>query len=256
MTTIDQLVSVTARHNEIVKRLGNGSLDPDAVLDAYQRIIEGRFDEPSLIHGMFVSPEAQIANMRGWNLEHGLGYIDAYFVEAEEAARQLTWPEDRLVVHVLVPYAETVDATLETLWTIASGLQPNNWRWDGMKSGPENLRLLDGIEHKPGLRWEAIDLGANWDPKDGIRPMDVRGPNSAHAGILAAAAHFPKWVQAMDGEKVPYVWLPGYQVNVAGEAPWRRVPYLGWDSVLRKVNLHALWKDHRFYKWACPVVRE
>ena len=43
MTTIEQLAGITSQHNEIVKRVGNGSLDPVAVKRALQDIIEGKF---------------------------------------------------------------------------------------------------------------------------------------------------------------------------------------------------------------------
>ena len=42
MTTIEQLAGITSQHNEIVKRVGNGSLDPIAVRRALQDIIEGK----------------------------------------------------------------------------------------------------------------------------------------------------------------------------------------------------------------------
>lgn len=41
MTTIEQLVGLTAQHNEIIKRVGNGSLNPISVRRAFQDIIEG-----------------------------------------------------------------------------------------------------------------------------------------------------------------------------------------------------------------------
>jgi hypothetical protein len=34
----------------------------------------------------------------------------------------------------------------------------------------------------------------------------------AHAEVLAAAAHFPQWIRAMDGKTIPYTWLSGYEV--------------------------------------------
>jgi hypothetical protein len=256
MTTTDKLVTATARHNEIVKRLGNGSLDPEAVLDAYQRIIEGQFDNPGLIHEMFTSPEAQLANVRSWNLERGWDFIEAHFVQAAAELEALTWPSDRLTVPVLVPYLDTVQRTFEELWAVASAAQPNNWRWDELKSDAEHLRLLEGTRHVPGLRWEVIDLGANWDPREGIRPVDVRAANSAHAGVLAAAGHFPKWVQAMDGTKVPYVWMPGYQVTLLGDEAWRYVPCLDWHQRDRKVSLLARWDGDCYRRWVCPLVRE
>jgi hypothetical protein len=42
VVTIKQLAGVTAQHNEIVKRVANGSLDYDMVRSALQAIIEKR----------------------------------------------------------------------------------------------------------------------------------------------------------------------------------------------------------------------
>ena len=47
MTTIEQLARITSQHNEIVKRVGNGSLDPVAVKRALQDIIEGKLPTPT-----------------------------------------------------------------------------------------------------------------------------------------------------------------------------------------------------------------
>lgn len=247
-------VRLGAKNQEILKRIDNGSLSEDDVFAALQDIIEGKFGQSGLIQGMFVSPETQLANMRSWNLERGWGFIDAYFIEAEAALKDMSWPSDRLTALVLVPYLDTVQRTFDELWAVAAGIQPNNWRWEELKSGKKNLRLLEGIEHKPGLRWEIIDLGANWDGQTGRRPVDVRDANSAHAGVLASAAHFPKWVQSMDGVKVPYVWLPGYQVTVPGFEAWTIVPYLIWSRDRREVQLDAYWSGHRYQSWAAPVV--
>ena len=84
--------------------------------------------------------------------------------------------------------------------------------------------------------------------------MDVRGKDSVHAEALAAAAHFPDWVQAMDGERVPYVWMPGYQVTIPGGEAWRDVPYLDWNAADRGVGLSAELDVYRDQEWACPVL--
>jgi hypothetical protein len=204
---------------------------------------------------LFVSLEVQLANVRNWNKMRGWGFTDADF-----EAIDLT-PSERsgLVVDVIAVYlpdegnTSGVQRTFEELWDIASSLQPGKWRWEELKSDKKHLRLLDGIEHKPGIRRVTIDLGANWDPKDGIRPIDVRGSDSVHAEALAAAAHFPDWIQAMDGEHIPYVWMPGYQVTLPGAEAWRNVPYLHWYSLNRGVLLCALWGGNRRYGWACAV---
>ena len=51
-----------------------------------------------------------------------------------------------------------------------------------------------------------VDLGAHFEPGRFISANRVRSHDSAHAEVLAAAAHFPRWIRAMD----VYIWLSGY----------------------------------------------
>jgi len=198
----------------------------------------------TLVHGLFTKPEEQIEKVRKWNREFGWGIPDEAFAAAEKSVP--AWPEEKLVAVVLVPYLtdktnedETVTSGLERtfheLWARAKSEQDANWRWDGYdKAGPDRLRLHKGIEHKVGLRWEVIDLGAQRNKK----PHDVRSAKSSpHAGILAAAALHPQWVKSMDGDKVPYVWVPGYEVTVPGFEPWAGVPSLRFGRDWSRVGL-------------------
>lgn len=204
---------------------------------------------------MFISPKDQLAKVHDWNTSRSWGFTKKDFRDAEAALGRQDWPSDRLTALVLVPYLASVGDTFEELWKVASEQQPS-YRYSGeLKSTPEYLRLLDDITHKPGLRWEAIDLGANWDVNTGVRPVDVRDANSAHAGVLASAAHSPEWVQAMDGTNVPFVWLPGYQAIVSGRKAWGNTPYLYWNHSGHQVQLGAYLSSTRDWFWASPVVR-
>jgi hypothetical protein len=207
---------------------------------------------------LFASLEVQLANVRRWNAERNWGFTDADF-----GAIDLTpASHSGLVVDVIAVYlpgqgkTSGVQRTFEELWDIASSVQPHKWRYRALKSDPKHLRLLNGIEHTPGIRRVTLDLGAYWDTTNGIRPVDVCGKDSAHAEILAAAAHFPDWVRAMDGERVPNVWLPGYQatMTIPSDEVWGGVPSLYWRSAGREVGLSAFWDDCRRYYSACPVV--
>lgn len=213
----------------------------------------------TLVHGLFTSTEKQIVRVREWNREFSWGISDEAFAEAEKSVP--AWPEQKLVAVVLVPYLvdktnedETVmtglERTFHELWMRAKSEQDANWRWNGYdKAGSDRLRLLNGIEHKVGLRWEVIDLGCNRNKK----PMDVRNAKSSpNAGILAAAALHPQWVKSMDGDKVPYVWIPGYEVQVPDEEPWTNVPGLYFDRDDRGIQLYCLWCDGGYSGWAVP----
>jgi hypothetical protein len=215
---------------------------------------------PSLVHRPFIKPEAQIARVNELRHERGWGISDAWLTKAEKSVPK--WPDSRLVAVTLVPYLDDVkngpkgvERTFQELWAVAAKQQHASWRWGGYdQAGPERLQLLKGIEHKPGLRWEVIDLGCQRNEK----PMDVRRPEkSPHAGILASAALHPEWIKAMDGENVPHVWVPGYEVNVSGENPWRRVSRVNFYRGDRAIELDCGWYNYCHSNWAVPsFVRE
>jgi len=213
----------------------------------------------TLVHGLFTTTAKQIERMCEWNKKFGWGISDEAFAVAGKSVP--AWPEEKLVAVVLVPYLadkkeedETIttgtERTFHELWMRATTEQDASWRWDGYdKAGTDRLRLHRGIEHRVGLRWEVIDLGCNRNKK----PMDVRSSaSSPHAGILAAAALHPQWVKSMDGDKVPYVWIPGYEVQVPGVEPWAHVPSLSFDRVKRWFELHFNWADNGSSRWAVP----
>jgi hypothetical protein len=192
---------------------------------------------------LFVSPDQQITNLRQWmDFGHLQGFTEADFDSVLEAKGKLPNPVG-LTVPVLVPYLGKVGDTFDALWDVVESVYDEHWRNPGLKSDKRHLRLLEGIEH-PGkcLRWEIIDLGAHHEPKNGREVRNVRGAGSAHAGVLAALAHFPKWVEAMDGETVPYVDIAGYEACVDGYDPWRFVPYVDRDGA--EVELDVYWDGY------------
>lgn len=238
--------------------------DLNALELALQRISEGNFEQvlgpscdPVVLQRakaskLFCSPEEQVANIRTWNDQ----FLGGYFKQAdfENLSTPPDWPSGKLSAVVLVPYLATVHGTFTSLWKATASQHRDPWCWDGYQK-EASIRLLEGITHEPGLCWEVIDFGANWDKTNGTAPITVRTPaNSPHAGILAAAAHFPKWLKRMDGSKVPYVWGPGYQVSVPGRDPWRHVVYLYRGG--SGPHLDACWDDDRRSRYAVPVCRE
>ncbi len=228
------------------ERVRKGSLNPDEVMKAIQAVI----DRGSL----FIPPEAQLALVRQRNTECRWGFTDADFAALGEPP---SWPDDPLGAVLLDVSLDTVQQTFEQAWHFASAVQPGSWRWDAVLSDEKHLQLLPGITFQRGLRWQVMDLAANWDKQNGIRPLDVRDPKvSPHSSILWAASYFPKWVQTMDGESVPFVWLPGYQLTVPGRRPWSFVPYLFWHRDSRRVELYAFFAGYRRRGWAVPSLRE
>jgi hypothetical protein len=205
----------------------------------------------------FASLADQLANVRRWNQDRKWGLPETEFAALDLAPVSHTSP---LVVDVLAVYlhgkAERkmngVQWTCSELWDLASQRQPNAWCWDERMDAPKPVRLLEGIEHRPGIRRVTVDLAANWDRRHGVRPIDVRGPMSAAPEVLAAAAHFPDWVRAMNGHSVPYVCLAGYQATVPTYEVWRHILCLSWSHLYRRVNLSDNWADYYQDRFASP----
>jgi hypothetical protein len=210
---------------------------------------------------MFDPVAEQLDNVRRWNEERGWGFTERDFEAIDVTPVSHT---DPLVVDVVAVYLDGDDEldpvrrTADELWAVASELYPNSWCWDEKcwdlsLVGRKHVRLLYGIAHRPGIRRVTLDLGAHWDPVYPTRSIDVRSTDSAHAELLAAAAHFPYWVRSMDGTSVPYVLLSGYQVTLVEQESWRRLPCLSWNESRSMLSLTAHWADIYGPRWSSPV---
>lgn len=209
---------------------------------------------------MFVSLREQLDNIREWNQERRWGFSadDLDVVDLISSVEN-----EPLVVDVLAVYLggdshlDGVRRTCHELWTVAAQSQPHTWSWDWYwdkwMDRPKPVRLRDGIVHRRGIRRVTVDLGAHFEPGRYLRPSQVRGPDSAHAEVLAAAAHFPRWLRAMDGETVPYTWISGYEVMVWEAPSPERLPALSWSRFRRTMSLTAAWADHSYSGWASPI---
>jgi hypothetical protein len=216
---------------------------------------------------MFAPLPEQLANVRRWNEDREWGFDPAMLDSIDLTPRD---HPDPLVVDMIavyldgiyrgdeLGYLDGVRRTCHEMWSVAAERQLNTWSWDWIRdayqSQPKPVRLLPGIAHRPGVRRVTIDLGANWYPGRHIRCRNVRGTDSAHAEILAAAAHFPRWARAMDGRSVPFVWLGGYQVTLPRDATDSRLLGLAWVTYRETLSLSVNWADHALSGWACPTV--
>jgi hypothetical protein len=209
---------------------------------------------------IFVSLRTQLDNVRKWNEERGWGFgpddLDA--IDLTPTA------EDKpLVVDLIAVYLDGdanlngVRRTCHELWTVAAAQQSLTWSWDWYwdkwLNRPQPVRLFDGIVHRPGVRRVTVDLGAHFEPGQFISANMVRSHDSAHAEVLAAAAHFPRWVRAMDGQTVPFTWLSGYEVMIWERPSPERLPALSWVGYRQSMSLTADWAEHTYSGWASPT---
>lgn len=215
---------------------------------------------------LFVPLTEQLANVRRWNEDREWGLTEAELTGLDLTPRSHA---DPLVVDLIAVYLDEmylgddegvldgVRRTCHEMWGVATERQLNTWCWDWLRdayeSRPKPVRLLPGIVHRPGVRRVTVDLGAHWVPGRHIRPRGIRGPTSAHAEILAAAAHFPRWARAMDGTSVPFVWLAGYQITYPEAGTDERLPALAWVGYRRMLSLSVGRADHSHPGWAAPT---
>ena len=236
MTTIEQLAGITSQHNEIIKRVGNGSLDLVAVKRALQDIIEGKL--PTLT----------------WN-------PPTWWRTAEqqlERARQL-WPNavlpeppkeftPRTKSEVLLLH---VPDTFDSLWDkVVAPSGYTKYRFEGVKADKRNLRLAPNKVEFDRPVWLAFDP----EHGKGERPDSFWGQaDIAAREVFSALIQFPEWSLAwFNGASAPN--LTGYQLKYDGS--WSNVPYLyRWD-VDRQLKLRDVWADCRDDVWSSPSVRE
>ena len=213
-------------------------------------------EERKFFRELFGTPDEQIVHAKAWNIESGWCFTEDDFANLGPAP---TVPNEKLVPIVLEVSLDTISETIEALWPIIARQQPAKWRWEKLFSDAKSLALISGQTHVRGLRWRVLDLKANWDGKTGVSTQNARlkaGNNSLfpHADLLSAAAHFPKWIAAMDGVRVPYVWVGGYDLTVRGRDPL--VPVLNRDVDDGTVNFDAGNLDCPYSNYAVPLRRE
>lgn len=206
---------------EIARVAGRGNRSYDRILRSMQDIVDGRFaPDNDDLQQLFISPEDQIQNVRRWNQRYKWGFSEEDF---EQLKPPPSWPTGHLCAIVLVPYLRSRKSTYEGLQKAIYGdglgggtygytfLSPVGFH-DEMKGldheSDDYVRHYGGAQLYTGLQWRIVSLGANRS----CRPEDLEGQTPAAAEILAAAAHFPNWVRAMNGRDVPVVWLGGYKL--------------------------------------------
>lgn len=228
---------------------GGSPLDPEWLASVLQTIIEGPGYDDHLIHDLFVSPLQQLEMIKRLNHERDWGFTEKDFVSLGEAP---DWPAGRLSVVILDVSLNSVQETFETAWELVKTTQPSSWRWAGLQSDSDHLRLLSG-KHQRGLQWQVVDLGVNQNRN----PEEVRNiSTSPSSAILWMAYYSPKWIQSMNGKDIPFVWIPGYEVTIPGTTQdWHDVPSLNRNAGERQIKLNAYSDYNRDGNWAVPALR-
>ena len=236
MTTIEQLAGITSQHNEIVMRVGNGSLDPIAVRRALQDIIEGKL--PTLTWNppsWWRTPEQQLERARQL-------WPNAVLPEPPKEFTPRTKSEV-LLLHVPDSFG--------SLWDkVVAPDGYTKYRWEGVKADKRNLRLAPNKVEFTEPVWLAFDP----EHGRGARPDSFWGQaDTAASEVFSALIQFPEWSLAwFNGASAPN--LTGYQLKYDGN--WSGVPCLDRWGVDRQLGLDVSWAGGRNDGWSSPSVRE
>jgi len=202
------------------------------LLNDGQLRVEDLVSPAEMTYRMFISPSAQLKLVQERNERLGWGFTEADF---EALGQPPAWFTDPPLVAVVLDVSlddpiQTFVMATDCSREIHSGEmsiflnRSDDWyAW---------LRLIEGKEHKRGLCWRVVDLGANWN-KDGqsLSPFEYQNPETSPGAVIPwAASYFPQWLLAIGYGYVPNVWITGYQVNTSvwhgGEEAWSAVPDL------------------------------
>jgi hypothetical protein len=259
MVTTDQLYSLSARENEMLRRIKSGALSIEAALDGVQGILDGVYPAQSVSQPF--DWQSQIERVSTFLNLHGSGQ-EGFRPSDIPAAPNFT-PRTKTEVLLLAVYlpdkgrVKGFRRTFDAWWDFIvppTGL--TKWRWEELKSDSKHLRLAPGIEYKPGIRWVAFDPNAyqGKSPKDALTQSAVDGTVLAHAEVLMAAAMLPEWVSSWNGGKSPYPNISGLQFY--WNTDWSGVPYLSRWGGHRQLELDAFWAGYDDSFFASPSVRE
>lgn len=232
----------------MVKRL----LTDDALMERWIGFLSDS-PELKLVHGVYNAAADIYENFKTRCSEKGVDVAQFKWKSPEQAPD--FDPNDPETVVVLDMTLGSLQETFEFAWEWVKDGQESDWRWDGLSTDADKLRLLDGSDAFEAyiLRWRRIKLNTNV----GKKPIDVRSvQTSPGLALLFVAAQHPARVKATDYEKRFGWFIPGLECTTPDGEPWRFVPYVCFGRDDRQVKLYASWYDISSADLSVPVFRE
>ena len=244
MTTIEQLGGLTAQHNEIIRRVVNGSLSPISVKRALQGIIEGVVKAPSVVEQV----ERQLA---AWK-NIGVAISDEqwkHILQQADVFEPVTDSDEPLVTGGF-GYAnpKAVVNKLFGAFTPPDGYTKYNYI-EGAK-----LRYAPGMRPTGGLRLVHFDPNAyaGLSPEAALKAAKQASLWLAGIEVLEHLVLNPQAGLTWDGKLCYYPNLSGLQCEY--DADWSFVPYVYRSG--SEFYLDSSDADSADPFWSSPVVRE
>ncbi len=240
-------------------------LGNDELMERWVRQLDEQ-PEFHLLHGRFAPLKDKIAQVKSWPGINPAD-VDAAVALATEngtiAGYEAESGKSPLLDIVITIYRESVPATLLYARDRMKESHGDRYcQWDAAYAegvDEKRVKLLKGSKPFTPNRIvvEVVDLGANWNRKDGAIVRDVQKAQAsqlASFAVLYAASQSPEWVRQMDGEKVPYALATALLLNVPVYRGWAYTPHVWHYGAF--AELHGDRVCDRFCSNAFPVLRE
>jgi hypothetical protein len=220
-----------------------------------------------------VSLEEQLAKYAQWNDRYALGITSDELEAINPNPTVDLKPGEVDLVACYLPEQGDINGIQRTFDTFARIMadeqgalfddgQDHAWRWNQLLSDADHLQMLDGYEHRPGLRRVILHRTDFYDPVKGRTLEEVRTWSGQRALTLAAsevlmdAAIDPRSAQAMDGATIPYRDMAGYRFNLPDDVDrWSSCPYLHCAADIRRIGIYAYFFDSSCRVMSAPSVR-
>ena len=254
MASIDDFVRINRLCAEILDLLGKGDLEPPAVEQVLQDLIDGNVSDAITYQAAqlrFTSPEEQIDNLRAWNTTI-LGFaLSSDQIDAVGASIPAFDGEEPLIPLTLCwtlgTLSASIDAKLEILRHVFGRDKVLVTR-DFQTDSKHTSNVAGAPAFAPyHLWWQLIDLGSNRRKA----PSDVPPETAAGCEIFDVICQHPVYVGQQDGADTPYLDLPGLNVKVRGRRGIDTPDVAGGPS--GDVTIHIAWSGTIYTDHAEPV---
>ena len=254
ITNINDLYSLIARQNEVIKRVKNGGLSIEAALGGTQGILDGTYP---LIQGKFAqftyllcSLEEQAIGLRRLNkqLPEEMQVPDAWFDGLNTISDHIQLIEDLEFFFIVPP--GTLKKVVEYQIVLIGLTQPGMWLSYDFEEDVKNLSIDPTADAEmyssSGIHRLRINLASYCDTKKGNSVDQIReqaaAANVKLAGLSAVgayAAQKPRLYQSQDGQSLPYFSIAELRFGDGGA----RAFYSRWGSDDRAANFISFKSD-------------
>ncbi|MEI6229044.1 MAG: hypothetical protein WCP11_03430 [Candidatus Saccharibacteria bacterium] len=263
ITNINDLYSLIARQNEVIKRVKNGGLSIEAALSGTQGILDGNYpliqDKFAQFAHLLRSLEEQAIELRRLNkqMPKKMQVPDSWFDNLDTVSDHIQLIEDLEFFFIVPP--GTLKKVVEYQLKLMELTQPGIWLFSDFEEDTKNLSLDSTADAemyaKPGIYRLRINLVSYWDPKNGSS-VDKAREQATAAGVKLAglpavgayAAQKPELYQSQDGENLPYFDIADLRSGDDGS----RALYSGWRRNDREAYFGSYGSDRVDRRYARP----